>query len=137
MCLGEITQPPNYYCNNSNQFVELTLSSSFHSAWNSSSNCSLQQCLLTSTNNNNCQWSPTPCFDYRTFNNSRYCSPAIQCSILEECNNITLTCASNTSVCIVNSCCSPRTICLPLSSTNFCPLGNYIFHSITLVLLNR
>jgi hypothetical protein len=72
--------------------------------------------------------SSTPCFDYRTLNNSRYCAPAILCSILESCNNITYTCASTTSICIVNSCCSLQAVCLPLLTTNFCPIGNKILH---------
>jgi len=122
--LGQTTQAPNYSCNQNNDIIEFTLSASSHSAWQPTSNCSLQQCYLSSSNNNSCQSSATPCFDYRTLNNSRYCAPGILCSILELCDNITYTCASNTSICIVNSCCSPQAICLPLSLTNFCILGN-------------
>ena len=126
--LGQTTATPNYFCNQNNNTVEFTLSWSNHSAWNPTSNCSLQQCS-GSSNNNSCRSSLTPCFDYRTLNNTSYCAPAIQCSILEPCDNITNTCASNTSVCIVNSCCSSQPICLPLSWTNFCILGNHTIYT--------
>ena len=127
--LGQITQAPNYSCNLDNDTIEFTLSASSHSAWQRQPNCSLQQCYLSSSNNNSCQSSATPCFDYRTLNNSRYCAPGILCSILELCNYTTYTCASNSSICIVNSCCSPQPVCLPLLLTNFCILGNETLHT--------
>jgi hypothetical protein len=114
----------------------LTFSYSNHSAWNSISNCSLQQCYGSSINNNSCLLSLTPCFNYRTFNNISYCAPGILCSILELCDNMTNTCTSNTSVCIVNSCCSSQPICFPLSSTNLCMLGNDTFYSSLCVFRN-
>jgi hypothetical protein len=126
---GQTTLAPSYSCNQNNNTIELTLSYSNHSAWNSISNCSLQQCYGSSINNNSCLLSLTPCFNYRTFNNISYCAPAILCSILELCDNMTNTCTSNTSVCIANSCCSSQSICLPLAWTNLCMLGNDTFYS--------
>jgi hypothetical protein len=125
--LGQTTEAPNYSCNQNSNIVEFTLSYSNHSAWNSVSNCCLQQCYESSSNNNSCLLSLTPCFDYRTFNNISYCAPAILCSILEPCDNITNTCALNSSVCIFNSCCSSQPVCLPVSWTNLCILGNDTF----------
>jgi hypothetical protein len=125
--LGQTTEAPNYSCDQNNNIVEFTLSYSNHSAWNSVSNCSLQQCYESSSDNNSCLLSLTPCYDYRTFNNISYCASGILCSILEPCDNMTNTCASNTSVCIVNSCCSSQPVCLPVSWTNLCILGNDTF----------
>ena len=71
--------------------------------------------------NNDCCSLNTPCFDYRTIKNQSYCAPASRCSILESCDRNTGECRSNTSVCIVNSCCTPKTVCLPLSWTSLCP----------------
>ncbi|CAF1432721.1 unnamed protein product [Adineta ricciae] len=110
-------------CALQNNNVEFTLSTASHSASNSTSSCSLQQCITTSANNQTCSLSPTPCFNYRTANNISYCAPAIDCPVLQPCNNVTYSCASNDSVCIVNSCCSPTAVCLPLLTTNFCPRG--------------
>jgi hypothetical protein len=129
LSIGQTTLAPNYSCNQNNNSVQFTLSYSNHSAWNSISNCSLQQCYESTTVNNGCLLSSTPCFDYHTFNNISYCAPAILCSILEPCDNRTNICTSNTSVCIYNSCCSSQPICLPLALTNLCILGNLIFYS--------
>ena len=117
-------QSSSYTCSQNSSTVEFSLFSSFHSAWNSVSNCSLVQCA---SYNDNCRLSQTPCFDYRTINNTSYCAPASLCSILSPCNNSTNGCSSNTSVCVVNSCCSPRTVCLPLSWTTFCPMAGQFF----------
>ena len=99
-----------------------SLFSSSHSAWNSSSTCSLQQCYANPDTNSSCRSSVTPCFDYRMSNNNRYCAPGILCSILLPCNNGT--CPSTSSICVVNSCCSPQAVCLPLFATNYCVIGN-------------
>jgi hypothetical protein len=66
----------------------------------------------------------TPCFNYRTANNISYCAPASLCTILEPCNNVTRGCSSNTSVCVINSCCTPAAVCLPLIWTELCPSIN-------------
>ena len=123
----QTTTAPNYSCNQNNNSIEFTFSWSNHSAWNPTTECSLQQCHGSRNNNNTCGSSSTPCFDYRTLTNTSYCAPASQCSILEPCDNIRYACASNTSICVVNSCCSPQAICLPLLWTNLCILGNAIF----------
>ncbi|CAF1260678.1 unnamed protein product [Adineta steineri] len=119
---GQTTELPNYSCSENNVSIQFTLSSLSHSVWNSTSNCSLQQCNVNL--NNSCLSSSTPCFDYRTINNSRYCAPGILCSILERCDNITQTCSSNDSICVINSCCSSQAICLPLLATQMCKTGN-------------
>ncbi|CAF3896181.1 unnamed protein product, partial [Adineta steineri] len=119
----QTTQLANYSCSENNVSIQFTLSSSSHSAWNPTSNCSLQQCDISLNGNNNCLSSSTPCFDYRTINNISYCAPGILCSILERCDNNTQTCSSNSSVCIINSCCSPQAVCLPLLATQMCNTG--------------
>ncbi|CAF1238732.1 unnamed protein product [Adineta steineri] len=119
----QTTQLPNYSCTENNVSIQFTLSSSSHSAWNPASNCSLQQCNTSLNDNNNCLLSSTPCYDYRTINNISYCAPGILCSILETCNNVTQACLSNTSVCVINSCCSPQAVCLPLLARQMCNTG--------------
>ncbi|CAF0882767.1 unnamed protein product [Adineta ricciae] len=120
---GQTTLSPNYSCLKNNADVEFTLSISAHSASNPSSSCSVQQCNITTFDSSNCRRSPTPCFYYYTINNSSYCAPAIQCSLLELCDNVTNSCSSYDSICIVNSCCSPSAVCLPLLTTKFCLQG--------------
>ncbi|CAF1468140.1 unnamed protein product [Adineta steineri] len=124
MCkTGQTTELPDYSCTENDVSIQFALLSSSHTAWNSTSNCSLQQCNASLIDNNNCLSSSTPCFDYRTINNISYCAPAILCSILETCDNITQTCSSNDSVCVINSCCSPQAVCLPLLATQICKTG--------------
>ncbi|CAF3991542.1 unnamed protein product [Adineta steineri] len=117
---GQTSQVPNYSCTENNVSFQFTLSSSSHSAWNSTSSCSLQQCNTSLNCSNNCLPSSTPCFDYRTINNISYCAPGILCSILERCDNITQTCSSNDSICVINSCCSPQAINLLSHIWNIC-----------------
>lgn len=118
---GQTTATPNYYCNVNDNEIRLVFSTSSHSAWESASNCSLQQCNRNSGMNNNCYFSEMSCYDYRTLNNVSYCTPAVDCSLLEPCINTTYTCASSQSVCIVNTCCSTYAVCLPLLLLNICP----------------
>ncbi len=115
--LGQTTDPTSYTCNENNFNIRISRSTSPHSAFDNSSNCSLSQCT---NNNNSCLSSNAHCFGYRSINNQSYCAPGSLCSILEPCDNITGQCATNTSVCIVNSCCLPKTKCLPLSLINLC-----------------
>jgi hypothetical protein len=126
--LGQSTLVPNYSCDQDNDTVGFTLSPSPHSGWEPTSNCLLQQCVLSSNNNDSCRSSSTPCFDYRTINNTCFCAPGILCAILEPCNSTTYTCESDALVCVVNSCCSPPAICIPSSWTDFCILGNDAFY---------
>lgn len=130
--LGQVTTPSstnisNYFCSQNDDTIGFTSSSSYHAAWNPTLNCFISECYVNSTSNSSCRTSATPCFHYRSRSNGRYCAPGILCSLLEPCDNITYTCASSTSVCIVNSCCSQQTVCLSVSLTNFCPLGNYMY----------
>ncbi|CAF4177741.1 unnamed protein product, partial [Rotaria socialis] len=94
---SQTTVVPNYYCYENDDVIQFTLSSLPHSAWQPTLSCSLQQCNESPTDNNTCRSSSTPCYDYRTHNNTSYCAPGILCSLLEPCNNITYTCASNNS----------------------------------------
>ena len=66
--------------------------------------------------------SSTPCFDYRSINNQQYCAPASVCSLLQPCHSSNHTCPSNSFVCVINSCCQPRNVCLPIEWTTLCPL---------------
>lgn len=91
------------------------------------SNCFLQQCLLSANINDSCRSTTAPCYDYRTYDNTSFCAPGILCSILETCNNTNYSCSSPDFVCVVNSCCSQPTICIPIAWTNFCILGNDLF----------
>lgn len=117
--LGQ-TKQPNYFCYESNSTVTFTLSSLDHSAQQTVTNCLLPRCHVSLSNNSSCLSTLTPCFEYRSSNNTRYCAPAIDCSILTPCDNVTHQCTSSTSVCIVNSCCSPQAICFPLLATEIC-----------------
>ncbi|CAF1439557.1 unnamed protein product [Adineta steineri] len=126
--ISQTTELLDYSCTENDVSIQFALLSSSHTAWNSTSNCSLQQCNASLIDNNNCLSSSTPCFDYRTINNISYCAPAILCSILETCDNITQTCSSNDSVCIINSCCSPQAVCLPLLATQMCKTGTNTYY---------
>ena len=114
---GSVIQSSTYSCIENNLQIEYSLSYSSHSARNLTSDCALSKC---NNPNNTCRSSDTPCFNYRNVNNERFCAPASICSILEPCNNITGECSSKTSVCIVNSCCSTKSVCLPLVWANLC-----------------
>lgn len=120
--LGQVTTlSPHYSCNAGNIGVNFTLSWSNHSAWQPTISCALQTCNITSMNNNSCSsLQSAPCFIYRTSTNISYCAPGIMCSLLEPCDNLAYNCTSNTSICVINSCCSPQAVCLPLLITNFC-----------------
>jgi hypothetical protein len=135
--LGQTTPTNNYSCNEVDFNVQFTLSESSHSALKSTSNCSLTQCDVFLPNNSACRSSSTPCFDYRTINNTRYCAPGMLCSILESCDNITYNCASDASVCVINSCCSPQAICLPLPFTKFCSPGNIVINKNSKSYINK
>ena len=124
-------QPSAYSCSETDFTFEFTLSlSSHHSASQPTTHCSLKTCNISSNSNiSSCRSPLTPCFDYRTSNYKSYCAPGILCSLLEPCDNITQSCASNTSVCIINSCCSIQTVCLPLPLTSLCIPANETFTS--------
>jgi len=114
----ETVELSNLICNQNNSSIELSLLSTFHSAWDSTLNCSLSQCNMNT--NDSCHSLQTPCFDYRSINNQSFCAPASLCSILEPCDNITNACPSNAFVCIVNACCQSTKVCLPLIFTQLC-----------------
>lgn len=125
--IGQTTQTPALTCSENNLTITITDSPSSHSAWRSSSNCFLSFCNQNSSRNtSDCRLSLMPCFDYRTANNRSYCAPGSLCSLLEPCNNITGECSSNMSICVVNSCCIPQAVCLPLYLTNLCSSQNDI-----------
>ena len=120
---GQTTMTPNYQCTDDGQTAQFTFSTSSHSASSPLSNCSLSQCANGPIVNTGCRSSSTPCFEYRSTNNTIVCAPAVQCSILEPCDNLTFACSSNTSMCVINSCCSTQAICLPVKATYFCRSG--------------
>ncbi|CAF4448156.1 unnamed protein product [Rotaria socialis] len=124
--LNQTTRANNYFGYQNSSTVQITLSSSAHTAWQSTSNCSVQQCNISLNNDNNCRSSSIPCYNYLSFNSTSYCAPGILCSILQSCYNVALSCGSNDFVCIVNSCCTPQPVCLPILFTSFCPPGNEI-----------
>ena len=117
--LGQTTtQSSSYTCPVSDvtaQFSAVTSTYS-HSALNIQASCSIAQCQST---DDSCRNSQTPCFNYQTQNNVGYCGPAVDCSILQPCND---TCSSNQSVCVMNTCCQPAGRCLPLYLTTLCPM---------------
>ncbi|CAF1559179.1 unnamed protein product, partial [Rotaria magnacalcarata] len=122
---GQPTNLSQYTCPVDNFIVQFTLYNSTHSAWQPSINCYVPLCVNPiNITINGCQASSTTCFEYRTATNRSYCAPASLCSILEMCDNVTGLCSSNASVCIVNSCCTPRTVCLPLAWTHMCISSN-------------
>lgn len=121
--IGQNTSTSRYFCSVNDFTVRIMTSYSSHSAWEPASNCSLPLCSENS-NSSSCRLSSTPCYNYRGIDNVTYCAPGSLCSILESCNNITSGCASSTSVCIVNSCCTPQAVCLPLSLTSLCSSEN-------------
>lgn len=114
--LGSSFQFSTYTCPANNETVEFSSVSSVfsHSALNTSTNCAVTQCQ---SNDYNCRNSQTLCFSYRTQNNTSYCGPAVDCSILTPCNG---TCSSNQYACVINTCCQPQGRCLPLFLTTFC-----------------
>ncbi|CAF1203261.1 unnamed protein product [Rotaria magnacalcarata] len=119
----QTTRANNYYCYQNSSTLQITLSSSAHTAWQSTSNCSVQQCNISLDNDNNCRSSSIPCCNYLSFNSTSDCAPGILCSILQPCNNVILSCGSNDFVSFVNSCCTPQPVCLPILLTSFCRSG--------------
>ena len=117
--LGQTTtQSSSYTCPVSDvtaQFSAVTSTYS-HSAIDIQASCSIAQCQSTG---DSCRNSQTSCFYYQTQNNVGYCGPAVDCSILQPCND---TCSSNQSVCVMNTCCQPAGRCLPLYLTTLCPM---------------
>lgn len=91
-----------------------------HSGSRPSYSCLLNQCNITSNDENSCFSASAPCFVYQASNGTTICAPGILCSALEPCDNSTLTCTSSSSICVVNSCCSPTAVCLPVSALSFC-----------------
>ncbi|CAF4431854.1 unnamed protein product, partial [Rotaria sp. Silwood2] len=114
----QVTQQNEYYCTENDDSFRMLDSSSPHSASQPNTNCALQRCDVNWNSSNPCRAESIACFDYVTQNNTHYCAPGVLCSVLEPCNGFT--CASNTAVCVVNTCCSPQAVCLPVSLKNFC-----------------
>ncbi len=82
----------------------------------SSSKCSVRPCTHSSLVN--CASNEGVCYDFQTTNGTSFCAPASSCELLDSCN-LHKQCASNTSVCIVNSCCA-QPVCLPLILVDLC-----------------
>ena len=122
--LATTTQLPYHSCSNANVDVTFTLSTSNHSAYDWVSNCSLQKYNAFYHISGARRSSSTPCFVYRSVDNSTYHVDGILCSEIETCDYVTHTCTSIGSICAVDSYCSSHAICLPLATTNFCKKGN-------------
>lgn len=60
----------------------------------------------------------TGCYDFQTKNGTSFCAPASSCELLDPCDKNGY-CTSNTSICIVNSCCT-QPVCLPLVMVDLC-----------------
>ena len=131
--IDSLGQTSNNTCQRDDYSIGFGLPSSVHSAYNPSTNCFLSQC---SNQSDSCRPSPTLCYIYRSPDNQTYCAPGSLCEIVEFCNTSSYRCSSNTSVCILNSCCSPKAICLPLVWTTLCPkiskfaIWSFSFYSI-------
>jgi hypothetical protein len=82
----------------------------------SSSKCSVQLCAYSSLLN--CTSNEGACFNFQTNNGTSFCAPASSCELLDPCDHNGY-CSSNTSVCIINSCCT-QPVCLPLILADFC-----------------
>jgi hypothetical protein len=122
--LGKLTSASDFVCQESDRDVNFNLSVANHSASQLTSNCALSRCDVISNDENSCFSSSAPCFAYLTPSNATLCAPGIICSLLEPCNNANFSCASSSSVCVVNSCCSPQHVCLPFFSMNYCVSPN-------------
>lgn len=85
-----------------------------------SSKCSVPACTHSSLFN--CVSNENLCYNFQTTNGTNFCAPASSCELLDLCDG-NGDCLSNTSICIVNSCCiQPR--CLPLILINLCSSNN-------------
>ena len=115
------TSSTSYVCSANRSQITFTLLNGSHSAKDSTANCRLSTCLESSNANVDCRTSRTPCFEYQHVNGTSYCAPAVQCSILAPCDEVTNRCTSTKSICVVNSCCTPNHVCLPISLINTCP----------------
>ena len=113
-----LDQSTQYVCQTNQSSLQWTLYSSSHSAWDPSNSCALSFCNSICSNSS-CRRSQTPCFEYVSYSNTIYCAPAALCSLMPSCNQTSNSCASNSGVCIWNSCCSSP-VCLPLSWTSIC-----------------
>ncbi|CAF1617324.1 unnamed protein product [Adineta ricciae] len=80
---AQTTQLSDHLCSNANVDVTFTLSTSRHSAYDLSSNCSLQKCNVFYSISGTCHSSSTPYFAYLLVdNNNTYYTPGILCSEL-------------------------------------------------------
>ncbi|UJR17210.1 hypothetical protein I4U23_004105 [Adineta vaga] len=86
----------------------------------SSSNCKVDQCTLNNPNGN-CSAANT-CYRFETSKNKTVCAPQANCSLFDVCT-AAKTCASNNSVCVINSCCAAP-ICMPIALTSVCSSTN-------------
>lgn len=89
-----------------------------------SSSCSVSICGASSgASSGGCSGS-TPCFNFQSTNET-LCAPQVQCSLFDVCISGTR-CATNTSICIINSCC-PQPICMPRALGSACTASNSNF----------
>ncbi len=93
------------------------------------SSCSVDLCILNNTSNNSstnnssgsitCPNIPL-CYNFYTSLNTSICAPQVVCSLFDPCTTAKK-CATNTSVCVINTCCSAP-VCIPLALTSSCTM---------------
>lgn len=84
--------------------------------------CSLPRCSSSSWQNSNCSQANS-CYEYRAVSGGSVCAPESSCTRLDPCDGQGR-CASNVTVCIVNSCC-PQPVCFPVALIDICSLNGY------------
>ena len=98
----------------------------------SSTVCSVPRCVGSSEQNSNCSLASS-CYEYRALSGGSVCAPESSCERFDPCDGQGR-CASNVTVCIVNSCC-PQPVCFPLVFIDACSQNGYNmtseFHHLT------
>jgi hypothetical protein len=104
----------------------------------STSECAVSPCIPASrSTNTSCSMNPSVrCYAYEVSStNQLFCAPSVSCSSLEPCID-NLRCTSNSSVCLLSTCCS-RPLCMPrvlaavdCSDSEFeCPSDKFLSHA--------
>lgn len=122
-------QSSNYTCRETDVNLQFTIVQTNHSAWQPATSCARSLCDIISNDESSCRSYSAPCFAYQSLNFGRMCAPAFLCSVLEPCNQVNFSCSSNSSICVINSCCSPQAVCLPSTSIKYCVSPNSTVYS--------
>ncbi|CAF3497383.1 unnamed protein product [Rotaria socialis] len=86
-----------------------------------SSSCTVPICGVSNGGTSGSCSGSAPCFNFQSANET-LCAPQVQCSLFDLCISGTR-CATNTSICILNSCCS-QPICMPRALASACVASN-------------